>query len=585
MQCSSDRLAFFSDHGFSHGRWRSVHSYLLLTAATILCLVPFSERAFNVDDTLFVWAAKNIAHHPLNPYGFQLIWETTHTRMADVTENPPLASFYAAMLGSVFGWSERILHLGFLIPTIALVLGTYRLAQKFTKVPLFAAFATLLTPGLLVSASTVMCDTMMVAIWVWAAVFWIEGFEISNRFLLMASSALMALSALAKYFGISLILLVLAYSIVRKRRPGPWMWYLLIPVAVLFVYQLWTAKLYGHGLLLGAAEYAVNKRSQEDEFFAVKLLLGISYMGGCALTGLLTAPSLGPRKTMLGGMVLGGLASVSLLLGSIDMVGHASETFTRVARSQHWLLIATQLALCIGGGFFVLSLAGFDCLRERSAESLFLALWVAGTLFFAAFLNWTMNARSVLPLVPAVGILVARQFDRVRASAGRSLVPKVALALVVSGVVSIWMTAADAELANSARTAATRIFEKSRGHGGTVWFGGHWGFQYYMESLGGRAVDWEHPDMAPGDYYVVPHNNVWVKTVDRKYVESVDTVEVPLHSWASTISWELGAGFYDYFWGPLPYAIGPAPAERYTVVQLAPSVAGVFQSSSSRQGE
>ncbi len=106
MQCSSDRLAFFSDHGFSHGRWRSVHSYLLLTAATILCLVPFSERAFNVDDTLFVWAAKNIAHHPLNPYGFQLIWETTHTRMADVTENPPLASFYAAMLGSVFGWSE-----------------------------------------------------------------------------------------------------------------------------------------------------------------------------------------------------------------------------------------------------------------------------------------------------------------------------------------------------------------------------------------------------------------------------------------------------------------------------------------------
>jgi hypothetical protein len=206
-------------------------------------------------------------------------------------------------------------------------------------------------------------------------------------------------------------------------------------------------------------------------------------------------------------------------------------------------------------------------------------------LFFAAFVNWTMNARSVLPLVPAVGIIVARRFDRVRLSTGRSLLPKAALALVVSGGVAIWMTAADAELANSARTAATRISEKFQDHGGTVWFGGHWGFQYYMESLGARAVDWVHPDLAPGDYLVVPHNNVWVKTIDWKYLATVDTVEVPMHSGASTISWELGAGFYDYFWGPLPYAIGPAPAERYTVMQLAPSAAGVFQSSSARQGE
>ncbi len=98
-------------------------------------------------------------------------------------------------------------------------------------------------------------------------------------------------------------------------------------------------------------------------------------------------------------------------------------------------------------------------------------------------------------------------------------------------------------------------------------------------------MDWEHPDLAPGDYLVVPHNNAWVKMVDWKYVAAVDTVEVPMHSWASTLSWELGAGFYDYFWGPLPYAIGPVPAERYTVVQLAPSAAGVFQSLRPRQGE
>ena len=131
---------------------RPVVTYLLLAASTILCLVPFSGRAFHTDDTLFVWAAQNIAKHPFNFYGFQLIWELTKVRMAEITQNPPLASYYMALAASVVGWSERALHLAFLLPTLALVLGTYRLAQKFTRSPLLAAFATLLTPGLLVSA-------------------------------------------------------------------------------------------------------------------------------------------------------------------------------------------------------------------------------------------------------------------------------------------------------------------------------------------------------------------------------------------------------------------------------------------------
>ena len=114
-------------------------AYLLLAASTILCLVPFSGRAFHTDDTLFVWAAQYIAKHPFNPYGFQLIWDFTQVRMSELTQNPPLASYYMALAGSVVGWSERALHLVFLLPTLALVLGTYRLAQKFTRSPLLAA--------------------------------------------------------------------------------------------------------------------------------------------------------------------------------------------------------------------------------------------------------------------------------------------------------------------------------------------------------------------------------------------------------------------------------------------------------------
>src|ERR1700688_4357870 len=71
-------------------------AYLSLAAATIICLLPFSGRAFHTDDPLFIWAAQNISKHFFNPYGFNLIWELSTARMSEVTQNPPLASYYMA---------------------------------------------------------------------------------------------------------------------------------------------------------------------------------------------------------------------------------------------------------------------------------------------------------------------------------------------------------------------------------------------------------------------------------------------------------------------------------------------------------
>ena len=65
----------------------------------------------------------------------------------------------------------------------------------------------------------------------------------------------------------------------------------------------------------------------------------------------------------------------------------------------------------MAGGLSVLAMALVDWWKRRTPESLLLALWVLGTFVFAAFLNWTINARSVLPLIPASGILIARRLD------------------------------------------------------------------------------------------------------------------------------------------------------------------------------
>ncbi|MGD1214445.1 MAG: hypothetical protein ABR861_05610, partial [Terriglobales bacterium] len=98
------------------GRWSSSYSYASLGVLTIACLLPFSGRAFHIDDPLFVLAARQIARHPLDPYGFNLIWCESLERMADITKNPPLACYYGAAVGQVAGWSERAFHLAFLVP-------------------------------------------------------------------------------------------------------------------------------------------------------------------------------------------------------------------------------------------------------------------------------------------------------------------------------------------------------------------------------------------------------------------------------------------------------------------------------------
>jgi hypothetical protein len=174
----------------------------------------------------------------------------------------------------------------------------------------------------------------------------------------------------------------------------------------------------------------------------------------------------------------------------------------------------------------------------------------------------------VLPLIPAAGILLARRFDDPGMVSRKVLAIQVAVILLASACFSLWMAAADTALANSERSAATLAQEKTHGKGGRLWFVGHWGFQYYMESLGGVLLDHYNLEAGSGDFVVIPQNNYSLPEILPSFIASQQTLELPLKSWATTISSQLGAGFYSSNWGPLPYAIGPVPAERYSIIRL-----------------
>jgi hypothetical protein len=51
-------------------------------------------------------------------------------------------------------------------------------------------------------------------------------------------------------------------------------------------------------------------------------------------------------------------------------------------------------------------------------------------------------------------------------------------------------------------------------------------------------------------------------------VELLFTLEFPVFPWISTMSQALGAGFYSDQRGPLPFAIGRVPVEKYYILRF-----------------
>src|SRR5207237_10721152 len=147
-----------------------------------------------------------------DPYGFEVLWDLTREPFVDVARNPPLACYWLALVGSIFGWSEASLHLAGLVPAIGVLWGTYRLAERYGARPLSAAFLTLATPVFLVCSASVMCDVPMLCGWIWSIILWDQGLRRRSTTQMSIAGLLIAATALTKYFGVCLIPLLTAYS-------------------------------------------------------------------------------------------------------------------------------------------------------------------------------------------------------------------------------------------------------------------------------------------------------------------------------------------------------------------------------------
>jgi hypothetical protein len=222
-------------------------------------------------------------------------------------------------------------------------------------------------------------------------------------------------------------------------------------------------------------------------------------------------------------------------------------------------------SVIIVAGISLLGLAVVDFYRRRDAKSLLLLLWVLGTFVFAAFINWSVNGRSILPMIPAVGILLMRGLEAQGPAGAKRPDRWVALPLLPALLVALAVTWADTTLANSARKAAETIERTYQRHPGKTWFQGHWGFQYYMERGGGLPVDFRESRIGTGDLIVLPSNNTNVEPLPENMVIQREALRFPLFPAMAVMSKHEDAGFYSSVWGPVPFLVGSVKPEEYVV--------------------
>src|SRR5438874_6637364 len=344
------------------------------------------------------------------------------------------------------------MHGAFLVPAVAAVLGTFFLAQRLSGSPLLGALLMLLTPVFLVSATTVMCDVWLLALWVWSVHCWLRGLERHSYWLLLLASFLAAAAALTKYIGISLVPLLAVYTVARERRLTSRLLFLLIPIAIIGIYEAIAKAKYGQALFTNAMIYPWQGPVKAGKQLSGQFLTGFSFTGGCLFPALFFAAFLKSRKVLISGIAI----FLALLPLFYLWVGRGLTSRTDV------IAVTVEGALFATVGIGILALAVADLIHQIAADSLLLSVWVFGTFFFATMMNWSITSRTILPLAPAVVILLIRQFKTSVVAAavtdGRGLPilpPRTAAAtwwpLLPAALVSLLVTAGDYKLADTAR--------------------------------------------------------------------------------------------------------------------------------------
>ena len=520
-------------------------------AIAALVLVPFFDKAYTIDDPLFLRQAVQLLSDPLHPTAFEIVWSESFEpqRLSTIMPSGP-AMAYLLLPCVLAGAPEWLAHATELALFALALVATSALALRLGASQRTARAAALLlaaTPAALALASTAMPDVPALAFGV-VGIERLLAFRDERRWpQALAASVALALAALARTH--LLLLLVVAavllpgepLSFRRWRELGLRPWTPLLAAPALFVAVAWLTR----DPQAPATALAESVQRFMDSSQLVRNVTGFAAHWTLALPLALPCAALRWRALLRQPFLyVAALAWGLLLLQSEPRPGAPlAVAAATLSAAVLWDVIA-------------------DALRRRDAAQLALGLWLLIALPIAIYTH--LPSKYLVPSAPAAAILVARALESRTRGFAHTLLGATLVAGITLGVLVIRADAAFAELG---RRAAAELIAPNVAAGWTVWFDGHWGFQWYAERAGARALTSTKPQPSHGDLIVSGVRSMGQKLeyFPQRKLRGVLEDTAP---GGRVMSKRLGAGFYSTRWGFLPWAYGDDLRDRFELWQL-----------------
>jgi hypothetical protein len=523
----------------------------ILLAAMVL--VPFADKAFTVDDTVFLLEAEHVQEDPLHPTAFDIVWYETPERLSKMMASGPVMPYLlwpAVALGGV-EWAAHAVEFVMLVVT---VLATVALGRRIGLGEHEATVAGLLvvaSPAVLVMATTAMPDVPALAFGVLAVERlvawrqegrWHQAVGATLGFLL----ALLARSHTVGLLGVGALLVWggegrgeghPARDTLRGASLVPLLPLAIAPVLVWGVLRVTRDPALASGVTEAVQGWATLRWTPRNlTSFLIAWVLAMPFaLPWCLL-----------HWRRLWWIALA-LAPLFGLMGWLD------DSSPRRLTAYIATLGAAALIDVLVEGW-----------RRRDRVQVALGAWLLLGLPVVVYVN--MAPKYLVPSAPAAALLLARMLTAPAPS--RRMCPLLAVIGACGLLLGVLIACADAAFAGLGRRAAAELIAPAVAQGRTVWFVGHWGYQWYALHAGGRPLTRTPPVPAVGDLVVASartHGGDMIKLVEHRRAVATLVEDAP----GGRIM-AAGAGFFSNHWGDLPWTWSREELDRFTVWQVEP---------------
>ncbi len=436
-----------------------------------------------VDDTAYLLFARHLSQHLADPYGFEMFWNAVPEPAMGVLM-PPVLPYWLGLGIAIFG--EHLLLLKFWLFPFALILcrSTAWLVARFAPGRERTGLIVIaFSPAVLVLFNF-MLDVPALALGLAALRLFIGGCDRQRMLPIVASGLVAGLAMQTKYSLLVLPVVFVWYALLHRRWAAAVI-AVSLATGVFWAWEYWLIQKYGH------SHFWVNAKGDRDE------ALNLADALDARLS--LVRPLLG----QFGGLMLGVSLWVASAYRPRIALGAAFvcavfliPVFLESQSEWHGALLTFQ----IFGGAILCNYwcATWKMLRDAEwSDSLFLVGWVlleaAGALGLSPF----PAARRMLGVCFAISLLGVRAVAVSGVSLRSATAGSVAFSLLIFAV-DCWDARPEKILAERAAEVAQSA------PGATVWFNGHWGFQYYCDRAGMLPVVPGQSTLRPGDWLVYP---------------------------------------------------------------------------------